>query len=169
MAYRFEDPGDSSSNEFTRPFPCVPKVLKRANLDVDFSRSIVLRRSLAFSTSVRLIRRNAPASAGPVPSGLGVVSAAATSSSALLVDFRRPVKRPRPGFPILPVPRVPSVNGIAQRPDGLSGDAETNHARSVAARWRKERRCWLGRHDGGAARGCGSGRSECGGRSSNGH
>jgi len=104
VPYRFEDPGDSSSYESWRAFELVlPKPLKRGKA-LFFSFSMVLRRSVCFSTSWRLMRRKPPESAagagGVATSGLAGAAVAAMSSSTLLCDFLRPVKRPSPGLPM---------------------------------------------------------------------
>lgn len=106
LPYRFEDPGDSSSKEWLRALVlALPKPLKRGKA-LFFSFSIVLRRSVCFSTSCRLMRRNPPDSpaggrgAAAAASGLAGALAAEASSSTLLCDLRRPVKRPSPGLPM---------------------------------------------------------------------
>jgi hypothetical protein len=87
--------------------PVLPNPLKRGNLD-DFSFSILFLRSLAITTSGRLIRRKPPESsavvaaavaAGAATSGLAGAPAG-TSSKTLLCDFLLAVKSPRPGLPM---------------------------------------------------------------------
>lgn len=104
LPYRFEDPGESSSNDCWRALLlALPKPLKRGNVDF-FSFSIVFLRSWMRSTSGRLIRRKPPDSpaggAGAATSGLAGAPLPAMSSSTLLCDFLRPVKSPSPGLPI---------------------------------------------------------------------
>ena len=105
LPYRFEDPGDSSSNEWLRALlPAPPKPLKRGKADF-FSFSIVFLRSVCFSTSCRLMRRKPPESAAGggagATSGLAGAPPVDMSSSTLLCDFLRPVKSPRPGLPMV--------------------------------------------------------------------
>lgn len=104
-AYRFEDPGDSSSKEWFRPlFPALPNVLKRGNLDDVFSFSCIFLRSFAFSTSVLLSSRKPPESAfgaGPGAAAVSGLVETSTSSNALPWDLRRAVKRPSDGLTML--------------------------------------------------------------------
>jgi len=106
----------------------LPKPEKRGKA-LFFSFSIVFRRSAVAVTSCRLMRRKPPdspaggagagaaaAAAAAVASGLAGAPLPAMSSSTLLCDFLRPVKRPSPGLPIVIVPvarEALSMPGVA--------------------------------------------------------